>query len=492
MSKPFFAPRESTLVITNWRDSSHPQAGGAEVVCEKLAERFAAEGHDVVLLAAAVAGAPATEQRNGYTVIRRGGRFTVYPWALLWLFLHRGSIEGVIDSQNGIPFFTPLVVRRQTPVVLLLHHVHQAQWGLYFSPFVATAGRWLERVGCRVVYGKRAIAAVSPSTRQAARRQLHLRGPIHVVSPGLSSAGPAMPRPRVRAEHECLVCVGRLVPHKRTELIIEAMPALAAEFPDLQLHLVGDGPDRDRLEHLVDTLGVAQHVRIHGQLAAADRDRLLRTAWLTVNASAGEGWGLSVLEANAFGVPALAYRRPGLRDSIIDGETGWLVDDAEVLAEAISGALTQLKDPAFALAIGERAERWAAHFSWTDMAHQMMGILHSEGGRLQQTDERRASTDLATVVHVPMAMLPAGWTPHFRVDDTWTINAKGLSVLLPGADTQSTATALRRAGLPEAVITNGAVRVVVARPRDRISPLTEIFDALDATDLAAPDVRTHR
>ncbi|MEO7058899.1 MAG: glycosyltransferase, partial [Lapillicoccus sp.] len=96
MSKPYFARRGATLVITNWRDSSHPQAGGAEVVCEKLAERFAADGHDVVLLTAAVAGAPAREQRNGYTVIRRGGRFTVYPWALLWLFLHRGSIEGVI------------------------------------------------------------------------------------------------------------------------------------------------------------------------------------------------------------------------------------------------------------------------------------------------------------------------------------------------------------------------------------------------------------
>ena len=374
--------------------------------------------------------------------------------------------------------------------MLLLHHVHQAQWGLYFSPVVAMLGRWLERVGCRVVYGRRAIAAVSPSTRQEARRQLHLRGPIHVVSPGLSTVSSATTRHRPRAEHECIVCVGRLVAHKRTQLVVEAMPRLVAAFPDIQLHIIGDGPDRGRLEGLVDTLAVGRHVSIHGPLPAADRDRLLRAAWLTVNASAGEGWGLSVLEANALGVPALAYRRPGLRDSIIDGETGWLIDDADSLAEAMAEALTQLRDPAFATAIGERAQRWATHFSWTEMADQMMGVLQAEEGRLQHPDERRLSTDLATVVHVPSAMLPAGWRPHFRVDDRWTMNAKGLSVLLPGADTQSTATALRRGGLPEAVIRDPAVRVVVARPRDRISPLTELFDVLDATPTSSPDVAT--
>ena len=126
--------RKPQLVLTNWRDSSHPQAGGAELCCEQLAERFAAEGHDVVFLTAAVHGESAVEERNGYTIRRRGSRFTVYPWALLWLAMHRRSLEGVVDSQNGIPFFTPLAVRRKTPVVLLLHHIHQQQFAGYFPP----------------------------------------------------------------------------------------------------------------------------------------------------------------------------------------------------------------------------------------------------------------------------------------------------------------------------------------------------------------------
>ncbi len=487
MRPPSLGRSRRWLVITNWRDSSHPDAGGAEVVCEKLAELFAADGHEVILLTAAVAGCPATEQRDGYTVRRRGSRFAVYPWALLWLALHRGSLEGVIDSENGIPFFTPLVVRRSTPVVLLMHHVHQQQFGLYFSPPMAAVGRWLERVGGRVVYGKRAIAVVSPSTGQEVRRQLHLRGSIHVVPPGLSLLQGDSAKPRVRTEHESIVCVGRLVVHKRTSLIVQAMPALVVTFPSIRLHIVGDGPERGDLERLVVALDIGAHVRIHGPLEAADRDRLLSTAWMTVNASRGEGWGLSVLEANQFGVPALACRRPGLRDSILDGETGWLIDDPESLAGAMTAALTELQDPLFARAIGERAKHWATTFTWTEMASQMMGILQAERGRLQHSEDRRISTDVATVVHVPTSMLPPGWRPNFRVDDKWTMNARGFAILLPGADTQTTVAALRRAGLPEALINDPTLQVVVARPRDRISPLIELFDLLDLTELAPPD-----
>ena len=63
------------------------------------------------------------------------------------MLAYRKYIRGVVDSQNGIPFFSPLVVRRRTPVLMLLHHVHTDQFGLYFPPLVARAGAWLERTG---------------------------------------------------------------------------------------------------------------------------------------------------------------------------------------------------------------------------------------------------------------------------------------------------------------------------------------------------------
>ena len=81
-------------------------------------------------------------------------------------------------------------------------------------------------------------------------------------------------------------------------------------------------------------LGLGGSVIFHGSIPGPARDELLATAWMSVNASAAEGWGLSVVEANALGVPVLAVRRPGLQDSIQDGETGWLVEDESELAGA--------------------------------------------------------------------------------------------------------------------------------------------------------------
>ena len=70
-------------------------------------------------------GRPSKESGDGFRIIRHGGRFTVYLWTLLWIGWNRRRIRAVIDSHHRIPFFTPLVVGRQTPVVLLLRHVRQ-------------------------------------------------------------------------------------------------------------------------------------------------------------------------------------------------------------------------------------------------------------------------------------------------------------------------------------------------------------------------------
>lgn len=233
------------IAILNWRDSSHPEAGGAELYSESVARELAAEGHDVTLVTSRPAATAPRERRDGYRVVRRGGRFTLYPWVLLWLLRHRNRIDGVIDSQNGIPFFSPLVVGRRVPVVLLMHHVHQNQFALYFGPLVARVGRWLESTAARRVYGRRTVAAVSPSTRAAVRTRLRLRGLVHLAPCGLGEA--AAPSVTVRGSVPRIVCVGRLVPHKRLDLLLDALPAVLARVPGLVVDLVGDGQDRDAL-----------------------------------------------------------------------------------------------------------------------------------------------------------------------------------------------------------------------------------------------------
>jgi glycosyltransferase involved in cell wall biosynthesis len=462
--------RGCTLVITNWRDMAHPRAGGAEVVCEELGLYLASRGWDVVFLTSAAKGRPAAEVRGRVRFVRRGGTFSVYLWALWWLVRHRRQVGAVIDSQNGLPFYTPLAVRRRTPVLLLVHHVHQDQFAMHMGPVRASLGRFLEGPLTRLVYRRRAVLAVSATTRQQVRQRLGLRGEVTVAPPGTRPA-PADTKTR-RSPHETIVCVGRLVPHKQLDLVVAAMPELLAEFPRLHLHLVGDGPSRPALERQVDALGLGQAVTVHGALPADERDRLVSMAWMAVHVSAAEGWGLAVVEANSFGVPVLGLRSPGLRDSVRHGENGWLIDDPAELAPAVAASLRVLSAEATAGRWAGRARAWAGRFSWEEMGERARRALLAEQGRLDNAKrERRLASDVSTLVHFPASLAPRALSTRFRISDQVYEADNGSLVLLRGADTEVARTAVARAGLPPLVVSSPSVAYAVARPSDLVAPV---------------------
>ena len=136
-----------------------------------------------------------------------------------------------------------------------------------------------------------------------------------------------LPAGRRRHPTPRLVAVGRLVRHKRLEHVVGLADELAGLYPDLDLHVIGRGPDQRRVRAAAARSAHPDRVTVHGYLPAAERDALLGTAWLHVCASQGEGWSLSALEAAAWGVPTLAYDVEGLRDAVRHRETGWLVAD---------------------------------------------------------------------------------------------------------------------------------------------------------------------
>ncbi|CAM5363781.1 Glycosyltransferase family 1 protein OS=Streptomyces alboniger OX=132473 GN=CP975_10840 PE=4 SV=1 [Streptomyces alboniger] len=241
------------VVICNWRDGRHPAAGGAELYCEQVARRLSTAGVRVTYLTARPRGAARSEDTGHGRVVRGGGRYTVHLFVLLWLALNRRGVDAVIDSQNGVPFFTPLVLPRRTPVVLLVHHVHQQQFGLFLPAPLAALGRWLEASGSRLVYGKRTICTVSPSSRARIRGDLGLRGPVFLAPPGVTPVAPSL-----RAHRPRIVCVSRMSRHKRLDHLLEAVAELRVEFPGVELHLVGDGEDRDRLLRLARRRGWAK------------------------------------------------------------------------------------------------------------------------------------------------------------------------------------------------------------------------------------------
>lgn len=366
--------RGKRVVVANWRDLDHSLAGGAEHYAWEFARGLHQAGAQVEFLTARDAGQTRTESRDGIRIVRRGGRFSYYVLALWWMLLRRNRLDAVVDMESGIPQFAPLVLsRRRTALMLVVHHVHLDQFAVHFGAPVALVGRFLEGTLMPRVYRGISTVAVSESTRSAMIARLGWRGPITVLHNGNT------PATRVRFAAEDTVdralVLGRLVPQKRVDLIIQAVAALQQTRPGLHLDIVGKGPERERLERLVADLDVAKHVTFHGYVTEETKAALLGQSRLHLCASDAEGWGQVVVEAASHGVPTVAREVPGLRDSIRHETTGWLIpeptsDLAAVQARLLVGiscALDELDDPERRLEITSACTRWAAQFSWESM-----------------------------------------------------------------------------------------------------------------------------
>ena len=359
------------IAIANWRDPWHPEAGGAERYSWEMARGLVARGARVCYVTARAPGQTRRDSRDGITIARMGGRFTVYPRVLGWLLCRRRSFDAVLDCQNGIPFFTPWVLPRRVPVLCLMHHVHTAQFGVHFPGWMAWAGRVLEGPVARGAYRRHACVAISPSTVAAMRERLRWTGDIYLVAPGAPAADGEPPGPAPTT----LSWVGRLVVHKRAERILPVAQRL--EAGGYTIDVVGRGPAAEALAGAVAARGLGGVVRLRGFLPEADKQAVVARSLLHLNTSQGEGWGLCVLEAAALGVPTVAYDVDGLRDAVRDGRTGWLVRAGETIEDVTERAIKELADPARRKAIGAACQEWAARLDWARSTARMAELISS-------------------------------------------------------------------------------------------------------------------
>jgi glycosyltransferase involved in cell wall biosynthesis len=364
----------------NWRDLGHSLAGGSERYAWEYALALRDAGARVDFVTARDTGQAGDERVDGVRIRRRGGSYTFYLHAAWFFLTRRRHLDAVIDPECGIPTFSPLFVRRSTAVVLVVHHVHMKQFRTYFGPGMAAFGRFLESRLMPLVYRRATTVAVSESTRAEMVDQLHWKRPIGLLRNG--SGEPDWGCDAEAKDPHRVVALGRLVPHKRVDLVVRAVSALRAELPDLRLDVVGRGPEEAALRALVDELGLTDTVTIHGFLDEARKKELLRAAALHVSASDIEGWGQVVIDAAAHGVPTIARDVPGLRDSI-RSETGWLVPDRapdldavlDSLVDRMRSVLHELESVEVRRRLLKECLAWAHRFSWTNMHREGVALV---------------------------------------------------------------------------------------------------------------------
>jgi glycosyltransferase involved in cell wall biosynthesis len=357
------------VLVLNERDPAHPSAGGAEIHLAEIFGRLATRGYQVTLLAERFRGSAAREHLAGLEV-RRLGRVPAYYPRAAWTTARetrRGRYDVVVECLNKLPFYS--TVYSAAPVLALCHHLfgevafQQVAW-----PIAATV--WAAERLIPPLYRRLPFVAISASSRE----DLIARGlsgeRIRVIHCGTRSpdlpANSDAPRP-LRVAY-----LGRLERYKRVDWMLRAMARLRTRFPDAEVLVIGRGSARSDLERLSEELEL--DVRFAGFVSDEERDALLASTRVCVCPSLKEGWGLTVIESNAAGVPVVATDAPGLRDSVRHGETGFLVaeNDLDGFADRIAQLLA---DDELALRMSRAARAWASRFDWDEAASRMAEAL---------------------------------------------------------------------------------------------------------------------
>jgi glycosyltransferase involved in cell wall biosynthesis len=370
------------LLFLNERDIRHPLAGGAEVNLFEVGRRLVAAGYRATLICTRFPGARAEEVIDGMRVLRMGNRLTYYLRLPLWVRREITPDTIIIEHLCKLPFCTPLYVN--VPTLPVTHHLfgRTAFWQVPFV--VATVVVAAERL-IPPVYRACQFIAVSPSTKQDLVARGVAEARIRVIPNGVDCRWYSVPR-RQPAGAPALLTMGRVEPYKRIDLILAAFARIREQVPNTHLYVVGGGTGLAAVRREVERRALAAHVTCTGVVSEEEKLRYIHGAHVMVSASEKEGWGLTVLEAAACGLPTIASDVPGLRDAVLHGRTGVLVPhgDVEALAQA---AIDLLQDPERRRRLGSAARAWAERFSWEGVADATARCIEEVAGNVRA--ERR-------------------------------------------------------------------------------------------------------
>ena len=358
------------VLVINWQDRENPLAGGAEIHLHEIFERFAGLGHEVTMLCGGWPHCPPRAELGGIDVHRTGTRqtFALRAWGYYRRHFTARPFDVLVEDINKMPLFTPLWGARR--VVACVPHLFG---GTAFQelPAPLAAAVWLSERPIPVVYRRTPFEAISESTADDLVARGIAREQVRVIYPGASCAH-YTPEPSQRAATPVFAYLGRLKKYKGVDLVIRAFARVADRRAVLEI--AGEGDYRPSLEALVASLDLTPRVRFLGFVREAEKLALLRRAWATAFASPKEGWGLTNIEASACGTPVVASNSPGIRESVRDGETGFLVPHGDT--EAMAAALQRLCDaPDLVARLGERGRRFAETFTWDRAAAETAAHL---------------------------------------------------------------------------------------------------------------------
>ena len=354
-------------------DMANPQSGGAEVHLTEIFRRFVERGDEVTLVSSGFNGGAAQDDYKGIRVIRTGTRET-FNFALPRLLRHlerENTFDLVVEDINKVPFFTPLYLKK--PLLVIIPHLFGSAVFHETNPVFASYVYLMERP-IPVVYRRAIFEVISESTARDIEKRGIDKGLIRVVHCGMDHEMYTIDPSIGKFDRPTILYVGRIKRYKRADVIIRALPVILKTIPDARFVIVGSGDISEELRKLAEKLNVTHHVEFTGFVSSDEKVNWMRRSHVIVNPSPKEGWGLTNIEANACGTVAVASDADGLRDSVRDGETGFLFPygDHDALARRVVNILS---DRSLNDTLTRNAIAWAQSFTWEKAAEHTMKIV---------------------------------------------------------------------------------------------------------------------
>jgi len=362
------------ILAVNWRDIKNPEAGGAEIHLHEILRRLAAKGHEITLISSKYKGCKTQENIDGIKIVRVGNKY-LFNFAFLWYYLvklRKSNFDVIIDDVSKIPLCIPYYVKK--PAIAIVHHIHGRSLFRELPFPIALYVYTMERLLIPIFYRDTVIVTVSESTKEELTKMGIQSDNIYVIYNGIGNSL----FPDKKSNIPTVIYFGRVKKYKRIDNLIRAFKYVKERIPNAKLIVAGKGDNYKELKSLANHLKL-DSAEFIGEVSEEEKIKLLQRAWVFVTTSEKEGWGLSVIEANACGTPAVAYDVPGLRDSIRHGYNGLLVEDGNI--KALADIITHLlENNNLREKLSRNAVKWAKRFSWDRSAKKLEKVIRSVVG----------------------------------------------------------------------------------------------------------------
>lgn len=366
------------ILWLSWKDTTHPGAGGAEVVMHELSKRMIADGHEVTLLTARYPGSSKEDTIDGVHVIRVGNNRYTHPFAALAYYAKhlRNTFDIVIEDVNTAAYFSPFL-KDTAQQVLFYHQLAREIWYLEMKPPFSQLGYYFLEPLATFAMSRPNVTTVtiSESTKKDLQKFGFKPERIKIISEGLHIEPAKDIAPIEKYEHPTILSLGAMREMKRTLDQVKAFELAKEYMPELRMKLAGDasGDYGQRVLRYIQQSPYHDDIEYLGRVSDEQKRTIMQQAHLIVVTSVKEGWGLIVTEANSQGTPAVAYDADGLRDSVRTGETGIVTAvNPSALAD---GIVALLQDPERYQAMRQTAWQWSKQITFDQSYKDLKAAL---------------------------------------------------------------------------------------------------------------------